>query len=76
MFHFLVTNLESLDSFMHESSQYKYKSHFIAWLVSLASIKNNRVPKIEPCGTPHEIFANFETRFVTSTVKGPSNNYN
>ena len=29
----------------------------------------SRGPKIEPCGTPHEIFANFETRFATYTVK-------
>ena len=50
-------------------SAYKYRSHSTACLISLTKIRNSRGPKTEPCGTPHEIFANFETRFATSTVK-------
>ena len=38
-------------------------------MISLTKTKNNRGPKIAPCGTPHEIFTYFKARFATSRVK-------
>ena len=37
-----------------------YKLQSIAWLIIIDTAQNSREPKIEPCETPREIFANFD----------------
>ena len=53
----------------YESSAYRCKLDYTAWLISLTWIKNCGRRKFEPSGTPHEIFENFETWFAASKVK-------
>ena len=44
----------------HVSSAYKNKSHLTAIGISLTYTKNNKGPRIDPCGTPHDMLETSE----------------
>ena len=50
-----------------ESSAYKSRVDVTACGISLTQIRNNRVPKMDPCGTPQEIFPKSESLFSIFT---------
>ena len=52
----------------HVSSAYKNRSHLTAIGISLAYIKNNKEPRIDPCGTPHDMLETSEKEFSEFTV--------
>ena len=52
----------------HVSSAYKKKSYLTAIGISLTFIKNNKGPRIDPCGTPHDMLETSEEEFSKFTV--------
>ena len=52
----------------HVSSAYKNRLHLTAIGISLTYIKNNKGPKIDPYGTPHDMLETAEKEFSKSTV--------
>ena len=52
----------------HVSSAYKNKSHLTAISISLTYIKNNKGPRIDPCGTPHDMLETSEKEFSKFTI--------
>ena len=47
----------------HVSSTYKNRLHLTALGISLTYIKNNKGPRTDPCGTPHDMLETSEKEF-------------
>ena len=52
----------------HASSAYKNRLHLTAIGISLTYIKNDKGPRIDPCGTPHEMLEPSEKELSKFTV--------
>ena len=50
------------------SLAYKNRLHLTAIGLSLTYIKNNKGPRIDPCGTPHDMFDTSEMELSKFTV--------
>ena len=57
-----------LSKIRHVSSAYKTRLHLTAIDISLTYIKNNKRPRIYPCGTPHDILETSENEFSKFTL--------
>ena len=52
----------------HVSSTYKNRLHLTAIDISLTYIMNKKEPRIDPCGTPHDMLETSEKEFSKFTV--------
>ena len=65
---FLISLTFLLWKTSHASSGYNNRSHLTAIVISLTYIKNNKKPRIGPCGTEHDMLETSEEEFSKFTV--------